>query len=606
MNIMKNLLLLTFLLILNILFSCQKPADPLENMVYIPEGEFRMGSIDVDADGDEQPIHTVYVDAFYMDKYEVTVGEYKRFIKKTGHDAPDWEEIAKYSPTDNHPIVNVNWYDANAYATWMGKRLPTEAEWEKAARGGLDRKKYPWGNTESTIQHANLDGNEDGYRYTAPVGSFTSNGYGLYDMSGNVQEWCLDAYQVTYYDKSPSKNPMAGEVYMTDGNLSTNIMISRVLRGGSFLNLSHRSGRVADRSGSDLSLIGTNVIGFRCVKPVSEDVKDIVFDPVNLVEAKPAIDTDIPHDAIITISYDAPPGKVKVDNGNIITSYNNTITIAGPFRKENLTLKLEWNSGSHVLNYNVNLPDSLDEERKLLTDNMVLIQAGSFMMGSNDPEAENNEQPIHSVYVDDFYIDKYEVTIGEYRKFIRESGYYPLNWDKIFTYSPSDKHPVIGVNWYDAMAYAEWIGKRLPTEAEWEKAARSGLVDNKYTWGNTHTDGKHCNLSGILDGYELTAPVGSYPPNDYGIFDMAGNVWEWCLDEYRDNAYTDDKEKNPLMGETMSILLSEPIDIKTDRVLRGGSWFSSLEDVRVTTRYSAKPTFKGSFVGFRCVMDVKK
>ena len=106
-------------------------------MALIPEGPFEMGSNADHANTDEQPVHTVYVDAFYMDKREVTVRAYRHFVEETGHRAPDWEEVALYSPTDDHPIVLVSWHDAIAYAKWAGKRLPTEAKWEKAARGNL-------------------------------------------------------------------------------------------------------------------------------------------------------------------------------------------------------------------------------------------------------------------------------------------------------------------------------------------------------------------------------------------------------------------------------------------------------------------------------------
>jgi len=231
-------------------------------MCLIPAGEFQMGSND--GESREKPVHTVYLDGFYIDVYEVTVGQYKKFIQATGHRAPNWSSVSKYSPTDNHPIVYVSWDDAQAYCKWAGKRLPTEAEWEKAARGGLVGKKYPWGDEPPNAggkYRANYrvgdNGTADGYQYCAPVGSFPPNRYGLYDMLGNVLEWCADWYGENYYSSSPRKNP--------PGPASGS---SRVFRSGScgaygnYLRVSIRRESPPDEISS--------VLGFRSV--VSQDV----------------------------------------------------------------------------------------------------------------------------------------------------------------------------------------------------------------------------------------------------------------------------------------------------------------------------------------------
>ena len=252
-----------------------------DTMVLIPAGDFEMGSSDEDARNDEKPVHTVYLDAFYIDKYEVTVGQYKQFIRETGHRAPDWDDVSKYSPTDQHPIVDVNWLDAMAYAKWAGKRLPTEAEWEKAARGGLVGARYPWGDaapngTQCNFADKNFDiswmdkNADDGYQFTAPVGSFPANGYGLQDMAGNIWEWCLDEYQADFYSSSPRRNSIAGANSVTamisnftNKNLTDG---SRVLRGGCWYTFADFS-RVAFRGGdSPTYAYFTN--GFRCARSV--------------------------------------------------------------------------------------------------------------------------------------------------------------------------------------------------------------------------------------------------------------------------------------------------------------------------------------------------
>ena len=146
-------------------------------------------------------------DAFFMDVFEVTVGQFKKFLKSSGYkpaEPIDWNKVYKYSPTDKHPMIYVTWHDATAYAKWVGKRLPAEAEWEFAARGGLVGKEYPWGGLDlprddsPAREYANFKdtGGRDKWIALAPVGSFKPNGYGLYDMSGNVQERCASGHSL--------------------------------------------------------------------------------------------------------------------------------------------------------------------------------------------------------------------------------------------------------------------------------------------------------------------------------------------------------------------------------------------------------------------------
>ena len=220
-------------------------------MVMIPAGEFQMGS--AEGDDDEEPVHTVYLDAFYMDIYEVTNAQYYNFVEAIGHRLPEyWMDDDVNAP--DQPVSGVSWYDAKAYADWVGKRLPTEAEWEKAARGGLDRKQYPWGDAphpptrsgnfaDEMGKEAFLEwdyaiaGYDDGYAYTAAVGSFMPNDYGLHDMAGNVSEWCADWYSSDYYGRSPRNHPK-GPVQG----------IHHVMRGGSWLRSLYEL-RVANRYG---------------------------------------------------------------------------------------------------------------------------------------------------------------------------------------------------------------------------------------------------------------------------------------------------------------------------------------------------------------------
>jgi formylglycine-generating enzyme required for sulfatase activity len=192
-----------------------------EGMVLIPAGKFWMGRADrMQQDAldvvprarmDDSPANNVYVEAFYLDKYEVTNAEYARFLQLAGT-RPPWHWVQGKIPDGQErlPANNVNWFEAAAYCKWAGKRLPTEAEWEKAARGGFDRKHFPWVGEQPSGFGAPLPA-AVGRLNAAPVGSFPPNGYGLYDMMGNVMEWTNDWYEQNYYAFMPKENPQGPE-----------------------------------------------------------------------------------------------------------------------------------------------------------------------------------------------------------------------------------------------------------------------------------------------------------------------------------------------------------------------------------------------------------
>lgn len=321
----------------------RKNADTsTKGMVLIPGGTFEMGADNNQASPDEFPKHTIYVSPFYMDITEVTNYQFSQFVHATGYitvaeKSPDWEELKKNLPPgtprppaeelapsslvfkqasnaipltnaaqwwswtkganwkhpqgpasningkDNHPVVHISHDDAIAYCKWAGKRLPTEAEWEFAARGGLSNHIYPWGNEhiskgpakanswEGDFPHFNSG--KDGFIRTAPVKSYAPNKYGLYDMSGNVWEWCSDWYDAHYYQSfsQPSNNPPGPS---KPNDPQEPFTPKRVLRGGSFLcNDSYCSGYRVSRRMKSSPDTGLEHTGFRCVKAVNADLQ---------------------------------------------------------------------------------------------------------------------------------------------------------------------------------------------------------------------------------------------------------------------------------------------------------------------------------------------
>ncbi len=284
---------------------------------------------------------------------------------------------------------------------------------------------------------------------------------------------------------------------------------------------------------------------------------------------------------------------------------------------------------------------------------MVRVPGGAFTMGSNDGAPD--EQPIHDVRVNEFWMDRTEVTNAEFGKFVKETGYLttaelaqpqPGSWcfqpgadasaEKRETWSAfvaganwrrprgpassiegKDRFPVVHVSHDDALAYCKWARKRLPTEAEWEFAARGGVILTRYPWGNDATpesvlryaNFRRGDFSANCEGAPAPAPAGKFPANAFGLHDLAGNAAEWCSDWYQHDFYAQLRpdpdraaHRNP-RGPEISTDPAEPRVWK--RVVRGGSWLSVLGQCRVSARGREAPSFSAEWIGFRCVKDVQ-
>jgi len=223
---------------------------------------------------------------------------------------------------------------------------------------------------------------------------------------------------------------------------------------------------------------------------------------------------------------------------------------------------------------------------------VVFVQGGTFQMGSNDGGIY--EKPVHSVTVSDFSIGKYEVTVGQYKKFCESTG---RSMPDAPSWGWNNSHPMVNVSYDDAEAYCEWLGKtygsnwRLPTEAEWEYAAGGGRKSSGYTYSGSN------NLEAVAwfaanNAGLKTHAVGTKSPNELGIYDMSGNVLEWCKDWYGSDYYTNSPNNNPQGPASGSV-----------RVLRGGSWSGSAVHLRVTRRSYATPKNRNHGLGFRVVWE---
>ena len=647
------------------------PSTPA-GFALIPAGAFQMGESFGEGEVAERPLRRVTVSAFYMAQRETTKALWDE-VRVWGISRGYTDLPVGGGKASHHPVQTVTWFDVIKWCNarsekegltpcytvggsplrtgtvipvvnWTGNgyRLPTEAEWEKAARGGLKKKRFPWGDT---IDHGqvNYQSNEKftpdisamrgfhptydtgDFPYTSPVGSFKANGYGLYDMTGNVWEWCWD-----WYGTYPSGQP-------TDPKGSASGLV-RVQRGGSWGNYAYFC-RVSARDRCN-PFLSDYALGFRVVLFADASAR-----------AAPIVTTGVAVGGdgagIFTVS-----GSVIADGGSPVTARG---VVYGLVPEPTLTSSMVSPSGAGSGDFSSNLKNLLLDTtyyaRAYATSSIgtaygvditfntasstpvgfALIPAGTFQMG--DSLDGGSDAVVRTVKVSAFYMAKTEVTKADWNE-VRAWGISRGYTDLAVGGGKAINHPVQNVTWWDAIKWcnarsekdglkpcyrvggnimrtgvteptANWAanGYRLPTEAEWEKAARGGLIGKRFPWGDTISHSQANYVSDSLYAYDVsptrgyhpqylasnepfTSPVGSFAANGFGLHDMAGNVLEWCWDwvgDYATAASTDPR------GASSGTL----------RITRGGMWNASLVYCRVADRNWSGPFGSNFFFGFR-------
>ncbi len=501
-------------------------------MVEIPEGEFFMGSsvLEEGRDDDESPQHKVNIKPFFMGKFAVTQAQF--------------QEIMGKNPSrflgEKRPVEKVSWNDAIEFCQKLTEktgriyRLPSEAEWEYACRA---RTTTPFHFGETIITNlANYDGNstyanapKGKYRQqTTEVGSFSANAFGLYDMHGNVWEWCEDTRHDRY-----NGAPDDGSAW-TDSNHRY-----RLLRGGSwYINTVFcRSAYRFDRS----PLSTEHDVGFRVVCGVPY-LKSFDFE-------------------IVTINA----------KGNIIDTQSSSAKYFTEYLGNGTSLE------------------------------MIEIPSGEFFMGSPTGEEgqDDDESPQHKVNIKSFFIGKFVITQSQYQEIMGKNP----------SHFPGEMRPVERISWYDANEFCQKLTEktgrtyRLPSEAEWEYACRA-RTSSPFYFGETITtnlanyDGNSTYANGPKSKYrQETTEVGSFPPNAFGLYDMHGNIWEWCEDTRHERYHG-----APNTGSAW--VESDGDNDNRSRVLRGGSWYINPVFCRSAYRFDRSPASMEYDVGFRVVCSV--
>ncbi|NCA72185.1 MAG: hypothetical protein EOM91_19340, partial [Sphingobacteriia bacterium] len=602
--------------------------DPLKGgwdgptMVWLPGGEFIMGQAD-SRYSNEKPAHRIWVGAFSVGQYPVTFEEYDRFCEATQRDKPS----AWRGGRGRRPAIFISWDDAQAYCDWLSEqtgevyRLLTEAEWEYACRAGTETK-WSCGDDESCLaEHAWYSVNSEGG--THPVGERRPNAWQLYDMHGNVWEWCADWYAEAIYKKpaadggivsggvaastgdgaSGAASARSGDATVVSENPSGPATGSdRALRGGSWGGVADLC-RSACRIGWPPSIRSAN-LGFRLSRTGPWRSHPLTLDPAQprpgpQVEPETSLET-----AARLSAASGPTGRPRDAPRDVFRDRFRII-------------------GRDGMETSIDAPE------------LVYIPGGTFLMG--DEYSGSDEKPVHPVRLDPFAIGRTPVTWGDYRRFCEATETHWPEWlEKGSRYhldTGSDDYyrkcgitadaldlPVVGVSWDDALAFCAWLSEQtgeryaLPTEGQWEYACRAGTT-TRWSCGDDEKLLGHHAWYRQNAGSKLHA-VGEKQPNPWGLFDMHGNIWEWCADWYlsgydqklstgTEQLSSGTREASSRLGQTPSGSEQTPSENPTGpesgylRVVRGGSWSGIADYCRSACRDRLGPSGRDDFLGFR-------
>jgi len=564
---------------------------PIE-MVFVPAGPFIMGS-DTSvyrSDPDEYPAHIVDLEAFYIGKFEVTNAQYEEFVKSTGRQQSRFADDGSFNGPIQ-PVVGITWFDAGDFCEWAGSRLPTEAEWEKAARG-TDGRMFPWGGSydegtpvDFAIDKANYD---QQYLYrTTDVDSYPdgTSPYGVYDMAGNVWEWISTVYRPYPYDA------MDGREDPNDTNSW------RVNRGGKW-NSSGYVLRAAYR-GADPPKTSHDGLGFRCARdfdnsitfqanapPIADAGSDATVEMGGTVDLDGSGSHDPDGDELNYYWTQAagPPVHIVMDHEPIASF---AAEEPGTYRFVLFVADGRNPDGQDEVVVTVNQPGVAPSAEMITVDlpggatmEFVWIAPGTFMMGSPDSEEGrwDNEGPQHEVTISrGFYLGKYEFTQGQWESVM---GTGPWSGRSPVQETPS--HPAVYLSWNDVQRLVHALNEaagdslyRLPTEAEWEYACRAGTT-TRWSFGDDESrlgDYAWYSENAWNVGEDYAHQVGAKLPNPWGLYDMHGNVWEWCQDWSA--PYTSENQVDPTGPETGPT---------SSRIARGGDFSPDARSTRSATR----------------------